>query len=204
MADGTAYRIYFRSPTRILGREDFEPPDDATALYIADVLGEACSDVCSSYELWKGSRRVDVVPNRPVHRPLISAAAVRERRQASVIERDDAIQRSDWAVARRRRLLARLDEWQIVGEHSTPSHESRSERLKRVGVSPRASRKPNLLDDWDVVRAAQHMIESYSDRAASVATERADNAGGLPHMKRWLAIAAAISKLQASKSRRDG
>lgn len=54
------YRIYFRSSKgHILGREDFEAQDDRTALDIATVLGNACSDVCAGFELWAGGRRVD-------------------------------------------------------------------------------------------------------------------------------------------------
>ena len=71
----------------------------------------------------------------------------------------------------------------------------RAGRLKRVGVSPRVARKPSLLDEWDVVRAAQHMVEVHGRDAAATAAHRAETARDLDLVRRWRAIAAAIREI---------
>jgi hypothetical protein len=80
-----------------------------------------------------------------------------------------------------------------------PRHDHiRVERLKDAGVSPSAARKPTLLDEWDLVRAAQHMIEQYGGRAAETAERRADASRELQFVKRWQAIAETIRILQSA------
>jgi hypothetical protein len=61
-------------------------------------------------------------------------------------------------------------------------------------------RRPHLLRhmDWDVVRAAQHMMEVHGTRAAGVADERAGRASDLVAVKQWHAIAVAIRRLEDS------
>jgi hypothetical protein len=62
-------------------------------------------------------------------------------------------------------------------------------------------RRPQLLRhmDWDVVRAAQHMMEVHGARAAGVANERAERATDLVAVKQWYAIAVAIRTLEERK-----
>ena len=76
-----------------------------------------------------------------------------------------------------------------------PWNLERMERLRRSGVSPRAARKPSLLDEWNVVRAAEHMIETHGGDAARIAEERAEASRELHAEKRWRAIAHAIREI---------
>lgn len=101
-----AYRIYFRSATTIIGREDFEAGDDQGAMAVAWLLWDACSDLAHGFELWQGSR--ELCERRGPLRAALSAAEVTERMQASVVETEEAIQRSKWAIAQSRRLLSQL------------------------------------------------------------------------------------------------
>jgi hypothetical protein len=101
------YRIYFRSSSRIVGREDFTADDDRTAVVIAEILYDACSDKCDSFGLWRGTHCV--VGRGVLPRPL-GAEIVQGNNQASVIECLEAIQRSHWSIASSERLLMRLNE----------------------------------------------------------------------------------------------
>jgi hypothetical protein len=191
MADGRPYRIYFRAVTGIVGRHDFAAADDDEALALAEILSEACSDECTSFELWHHTRLV--VPERTAPlRPALGADEINAAMQASLIEREEAIQQSDWAIARSKRLLERLDH---LGTNPR-------ERHVKVGLPPRSTKRPTMLDDWDVVRAAQHMIELHAGRAAAVAKERASHSDGIPQVKRWQAIASAIKELEERKGSR--
>ena len=59
------YRVYFLNESgRIEAGHDFEAPSDAAALIVADMLCEACADVCDRFELWQGVRRVEKLPVR--------------------------------------------------------------------------------------------------------------------------------------------
>lgn len=71
-------------------------------------------------------------------------------------------------------------------------------RLRRSGLSPRVARKPTLLDEWDVVRAAQHMVEVHGRQAVATAEHRAETADDINLVRRWRAIAAAIREITAS------
>jgi DNA-binding response OmpR family regulator len=122
-------------------------------------------------------------------RALIAGAHENVRRLGASLERLRANQ-SEFAVAR-----ARLDE---TVQRTRVLHKvanERVERLMRSGVSPMAARKPTLLDDWDVMRAAQHMIESHGVRAADTARIRAEQTRELAVAKRWHAIADAVANM---------
>ena len=100
------YRVYFRASTRIVGRHDFTTDDDQSAVTIADVLCDACSDCCDSFEVWNGDHRViGLTPHSPR-----SANVILGRKQRSIVEFEEAIQQSDWVVANSRKLLERLDQ----------------------------------------------------------------------------------------------
>lgn len=89
----------------ISGREEFEADNDAAALSIARVIYDAAGDVCDTFELWDGTRQVDqtrIVPLR--------ATALAAGRQNEVVRTEEALLHSRWAIARSRRLLARLEE----------------------------------------------------------------------------------------------
>jgi succinate dehydrogenase/fumarate reductase flavoprotein subunit len=65
------------------------------------------------------------------------------------------------------------------------------ERCAEMEARQRA-RRSSILDDWDLVRAAQHMIEVHDKRAEAMAEQRAANARDLGIEKRWRQIAATI------------
>ena len=107
------YRVYFRDATGIVGRHDLVAADDRQALALANALFDACSDRCSSFEVWRGE---NIVLTR--HIILQSPFGVREiveTHQQAVVEHEDAIQRSKWAIASSKRLLARLAELRSRG-----------------------------------------------------------------------------------------
>lgn len=57
----TTYRIYFRTEDeQIVGRDDFEADSDARALVVGRTLRDACSDKCAAFEVWQGTRHVDM------------------------------------------------------------------------------------------------------------------------------------------------
>ncbi len=95
------YRLYFWDPDgRIVGREDFGAPGDREAMAVAAVLCDACSDVCASFELWQGTRRVDTETRR--RSPAEALACDIHDQAARVGER---LKDSRWLVAKSKRLL---------------------------------------------------------------------------------------------------
>jgi len=102
-----SYRVFFRGPIReIVGREDFGADDDTSALVMAKVLWEACSDVASGYELWQGAR---CVTDRPLaRRTPITWQELADCTQTALVEHELRMQSSNWAIARSRRLLVQL------------------------------------------------------------------------------------------------
>jgi hypothetical protein len=62
----------------------------------------------------------------------------------------------------------------------------------------RPARRATLLEDWDVVRAAQHMIEVHGLQAAATAELRAASARELALVRQWRAIAEAIRAINRS------
>jgi hypothetical protein len=117
-----SYRIYFRTRDvattdgpndvfrmrkgRIGGRDDFEACDDRNALLIAQLLSDACADVCETFELWEGDRKIDTT--RAV--PHATAEQVNARNQEIVIEQEMVMRDSNWHIATSRRLLERLQQ----------------------------------------------------------------------------------------------
>jgi hypothetical protein len=89
-----------------------------------------------------------------------------------------------------RRLERNRDELAATLARSRAIHE----RVSR-DYAGRLGRKSTLFDDWDVVRAAQHMIEAHGRNAARIAYRRADEATEIQVVQRWRAIAQAISKI---------
>jgi len=104
----STYRVYFRSKAGIRGRHDFSVADDETALTIAALLADACSDECASFEVWQGTRRVGG-DQAFASQPRSSLEELTERQQALTIECEEAIRDSYFAIASSRRLLKRLN-----------------------------------------------------------------------------------------------
>jgi len=97
------YRVYFRNRAdAFVGRDDFEAEDDAQAMIVARKLRDACSDICSSFQLWQQMRRVDNAFSRAGN--LNGGEAARQV-QSIVLEREVAIRDSHWSVAESSRLL---------------------------------------------------------------------------------------------------
>ena len=95
------YRIYFFGERAISGRHDFDADNDPTALQVAHALFDACSDRCQSFDLWQGDRRV-YLPRLYRERSFAEMSAAN---QEAVIETEEMISRSEWRVAKSRRLL---------------------------------------------------------------------------------------------------
>jgi hypothetical protein len=96
-----SYRTYFRGGGVIVGRDDFDADGDKAALLIASKLRDACSDVCDTFELWQGGRRVHWPPNSAA----TSSKQISACTQEIVAEREIAIRDSAWPIARSKRLL---------------------------------------------------------------------------------------------------
>src|SRR5215468_3535717 len=96
------YRVYFRNQhTFIIGRDDFVAADDEDAVVIAQTLADACSDLCTRFELWQSKRRVDTSPEQTI--PNVNEIAARV--QNIVLERELALRESKWVIAESARLL---------------------------------------------------------------------------------------------------
>ena len=101
------YRIFFRdSDRRIVGRQDFDARDDAHAITTARVLWEACSDVAWGYELFDANRCV--VLRTPAYRVAIALQEIADCRQDAVVDLEQQMRDSRWAIAKSRRLLVQL------------------------------------------------------------------------------------------------
>lgn len=125
------YRVYFRSHAgTILGRDDFEAEDDRSAQVIAGSLGDACSDISRSFDLWQGARRVVTVHNAVS--PETGTGRLNDQVLMRVIERQKILQRSGWAVGRSTRLRERLGQ---VGSKDIGSSSVRGGRKLRIATS---------------------------------------------------------------------
>jgi hypothetical protein len=103
-----SYRVFFRNAFGIVGRQDFLAGDERAAVAIAEILCEACSDKCDSFDVWRGVRCV--VQQRRPRFPRLSADAITAEGQSVLIECEEAIRKSQWTVASSERLLMRLAE----------------------------------------------------------------------------------------------
>lgn len=99
-----SYRIYFVGERVIRGRHDFEADGDQNAIQIAYALLDAGSDDCRSFDLWQATRRI-FLPRlvEPTTFDELSAAS-----QQRVVETEEQIVHSEWAITRSRRLLEKL------------------------------------------------------------------------------------------------
>ena len=90
-----SYRVYFLNEGgRIEAGQDFEAASDAVALVVADMLCDACADVCDRFELWQGVRRIEKLPVR--RDPELLRDAVEEvlRVARAIGEQDDVLGQS--------------------------------------------------------------------------------------------------------------
>jgi hypothetical protein len=99
------YRMYFLVADRVRAREDFESDNDIDAIRIAQVLSDACSDSCNSFELWKEERKVDTALGpQPV-----SFDELTQVHQQIVLETEETILENHWTIARSKRLIQRIE-----------------------------------------------------------------------------------------------
>jgi hypothetical protein len=102
----SAYRICFRIQDNVHGRENFEADDDVTAIRIARVLYDACSDVCDGFELWQGKREIHA---RQPHHQRANLVDLTEALQNVALETEEHICKSRWMIAQSRCLIQILD-----------------------------------------------------------------------------------------------
>jgi hypothetical protein len=124
------YRVFFRSGSNIVGRFDLCAKDDQAATALAETLCEACSDQCDAFEVWNGGHCI-CAGRTP--RSLRRLDDIQEKTQASIVEWEETIQRSQWAIAGSQKLLARLNEGraqtQPVGDRAAdPAQHDKSVR----------------------------------------------------------------------------
>lgn len=97
----------------LLGADDevrvahwFQARDDETAFWLAERLFDACSDIYTSFALWRGARRLR--HGKHIRTPGPTAAEIVERRQQMLAFHEEALRDSALRVAESRRLLDRL------------------------------------------------------------------------------------------------
>jgi hypothetical protein len=104
------YRTYlFAGSGSFEGRDEFEADDDRSAMMMAELLCDACSDVCKSFELSQGVRRVDASFRKAAPFPSVGAEQITAMMQTSLMRSEEAMRDSQWAVARSKRLVERID-----------------------------------------------------------------------------------------------
>ena len=89
----------------ITGREEFEAENDAAALAIARTILDAAGDVCDAFDLWDGTRQID-----QSRMATLPTSVVTAQWQEHVIQAEEALLKSSWAIARSRSLLKRFNE----------------------------------------------------------------------------------------------
>ncbi len=108
------YSLYLRDAGgQIVARDHIEVDNDREAHAIAVVLLDACADVCSQFELWKGETMMSMGA-RPRQVPAPSECTARV--QQIVIEREIALRDSYHVIAGSKRLLAKVAEWTTACE----------------------------------------------------------------------------------------
>jgi len=101
-----SYRVYFQDRDRkIVGRDDFDVADDMRAMIVARKLRDACSDRCTTFELWDGARQVHTLPREIAVRNLEEIAAELE---TTVLKREMAIRDGNWMIADSSLLVERI------------------------------------------------------------------------------------------------
>ena len=100
----SVYRVYFRNQHKfVVGRDDFDAGDDARAIAIARTLCDACSDVCTGFDLWQSVRQVEM--SSSPRSPDLNFDGIAAQVQNIVLERELVLRHTQWIVADSRRLL---------------------------------------------------------------------------------------------------
>jgi transcriptional regulator with XRE-family HTH domain len=102
------YCLYFLNAEQgIEAAHAVEAEDDATALWIAQRLFQACSDVCASFELWHAARNVGGVNGGAS--PGEEHEAAIAIRQALLVRHEETLRDSSLRIAKSRQLLHQLE-----------------------------------------------------------------------------------------------
>jgi len=100
------YHVCFRNRhTRAIGRDDFFAPNDAHAIVVARTLADACSDLCTGFELWQNERQVDYSEEQK----LSGVHEIALKVQGIVLERELVLRESESVIASSTRLLEETD-----------------------------------------------------------------------------------------------
>src|SRR5262249_52738398 len=91
----------------VCGHQEFRARDDGAALLLAEIIFDACADECAKYELRRGRQRINP-PTGPIFEQRMAGRVSRDT-QLNAIALEERLQQSSWAVARSRRLMARID-----------------------------------------------------------------------------------------------
>ena len=99
------YRILFLNENgRVVGSYDFEAQSGPEATAIAAVLADACSDVCTGFQVWQGNRRIS--SQWPLNGSIQRIAArMKQATQEAVAEHEERLLRSGSTIAKSRRLV---------------------------------------------------------------------------------------------------
>jgi hypothetical protein len=100
------FQLYLFAEGAISTRLEFLASAETEALRSAAILFDACSDVCSSYELWSGSRMI--VRDDPVHSGT-ALEMLEQSRQRHMIDLEEALHSSRWCIAKSARLAQSID-----------------------------------------------------------------------------------------------
>ena len=100
----------------IAGSQEFEAENDAAALAIARSIAEAAGDLCDAFDLWDGTRQID-----QSRMATLPTSVVTAQWQDHVIRAEEALLSSNWAIARSRGLLARLNELRVQAASGDPA-----------------------------------------------------------------------------------
>ena len=101
------YRVYLRDGMGFIrARQDFTAAGLTEAIEISSFLFDACSDECRSYELWSGTVLIgqNLTSSPPVRLELLN-----EARQNHVIELEETLHQSKWAITKSARLHQALE-----------------------------------------------------------------------------------------------
>lgn len=102
------YRLFFLDHRGVIAaRQEFEAADDDTALDIAAVAADACSDAHNGYMLWRRDQQLAEVRS-PAPR---AAHELSLERQQCVLDLEEMIHRSHWHIAKSRKLLEAMADW---------------------------------------------------------------------------------------------
>ena len=110
------YRVYLLQDGRIRGAHTFMAQHDDEARQLADVFFQCACDEFEGHELWCGPRQVHSLTREALPPIPLDLSTLSRRRQAALVELDQAMRAAFPAVRKSRLLLARLDELRVLIE----------------------------------------------------------------------------------------